>query len=219
MKFRKFLNLAILLLLAVGVEAGLLALAHWQFHRYHQRLNAIHAFAVLPPVTLHGTFANAQTVALVNQPNPSDPDAPTGWRILTPLNTESGTVIVDRGWAPPAADPNTGAPHFTSFATSATQVGGVWQPFPHRRGWLRGPDTTTSPRLLLFLNPARIVSESAPQYLVAATPTAAAITPVPPPLTSPLRHLSYMWQWLGMAVAFPLLCWSVLRKKKRKARA
>jgi cytochrome oxidase assembly protein ShyY1 len=32
-------------------------------------------------------------------------------------------------------------------------------------------------------------------------------------MANPLRHLSYMLQWLLMAVVFPLLCWVVWRRR------
>lgn len=191
--------------LALGVEAGLLSLANWQYHRYHQRLTEQSTFASRPTVTLKGTFYPEQTFALTNQPNPLNPEAEVGWRILTPLETPSGTMIIDRGYMPPALNPD-GTPNFSPATPTEDEVTGVLLPFPTRKGWLQGPDTTTHPNLLVFLNPNLITSITQTHYLVARTSTSPNLTAVPPPLPAPTRHLSYALQWLGMALAFPVLC-------------
>jgi cytochrome oxidase assembly protein ShyY1 len=216
-----FLGLA-LAAAAVGVECGLLTLANWQWGRYHQRLAQQAEFSARPAITLTGMFQNAQTVALDNQPNPQSPDdTQPGWRILTPLQTASGTIVIDRGWAPATVQPGK-APNFQPFQTSATSVSGNFQPYPQRHGWLKGPDTTTSPQLLAFLNPSLVTSQTTgPAYLIARTETSANLTAVPPPLANPQRHLSYALQWLGMALAFPILCgvgWAKNRRPKPLSR-
>lgn len=211
-----FLTLA-LLVGATGVEAGLLALSHWQFSRYRQRQAALAEFATRPATTVTGTFLSSQTSALENQPNPVNPET-IGWRILTPLATASGTILVDRGWAPPTyLAPN--VPNFAPFATSQTvTLQGIWQPLPVRHGWLHGPDVTTHPRLLAFLNPTLITSATMPShYLITRTPESN-LTAIPPPLPAPLRHLSYALQWLGMAIAFPVLCGIGWAKNRRRSR-
>ncbi|PZP40682.1 MAG: hypothetical protein DI585_00200 [Pseudomonas fluorescens] len=200
--------------LALAVEAGLLSLAHWQWNRYHQRLALQAEVAARLPVALTGEWLPAHTYALTNQPNPLNPESDLGWRILTPLRTASGTIIVDRGFTHPRFKPNQG-PDFASFKpteTSATLTGYL-QPFPQRKGWLQGPDVTTHPRLLAYLNPALIISDTQPVYLITRTATSPELTAVPPPLPAPTKHLSYALQWLGMAIAFPILCLLRLRRK------
>lgn len=200
---------------SLGVEAGLLSLANWQHHRYLQRVHEQAAFAALPTRDFSGTFDNSHTVALTNQPNPLNPEAEVGWRILTPLTSGSQTMIVDRGWVAETLNPD-GTPNFTPFETSATTVSGLYQLFPQRHGWLKGPDTTTNPKLLAFLNPVLISSATTiPVYLVARSSTAPGLIANPPPLASPQRHLSYMLQWLGMAIAFPILCVYAFFKNRR----
>lgn len=205
---------------AIGVEVALLLLAHWQWNRYQQRLTEQVNFNAQPKITLEGTFLNGQTAALDNQPNPIEPEEQMGWRILTPLQTSSTLIIIDRGWSPPHFKADQTTPDFTSFTSSATYVTGTLQSFPQRNGWLSGPDTTTSPHLLAFLNPQRITSAStAKTYLIATENTGTpGIIAVPPPLPAPLRHLSYALQWLGMALAFPLLCAAAFFKNRRSGR-
>lgn len=217
MKNRQIVRIVPLLLLAGGVEVGLLTLANWQKTRYHQRLSEQAAFAVRPSVTLTGTWLPEATFALTNQPHPRAPEAELGWRILTPLRTPSGTVIIDRGYATPRYHADR-SPDFSALNPEAIPVtlSGVTQPFPQRKGWLQGPDTTTHPRLLAFLNPELIVSDTQPEYLISRTPTSAQILAVPPPLPAPTKHLSYAFQWLGMALAFPLLCAVAFVKNRRR---
>ncbi len=207
MKKHRFVRIVPLLVLAVGIESGLLTLANWQRNRYHQRLTEQAEFAARPSQTLSGTWLPEATFALTNQPNPRNPEAELGWRILTPLRTASGTIVVDRGYASPRylSDHSPDFSHLQPTTASAT-LAGVWQTFPQRKGWLQGPDTTTHPRLLAFLNPQLIVSDTQPSYFLSRSPSSDAITAVPPPLPAPTKHLSYSLQWLGMALAFPLLC-------------
>ncbi len=214
--FARRLTFVLLVALALAVEAGLLTLANWQWGRYQQRLAQQTEFASRPAVTLSGTWQPQHTVALTNQPHPLSPESSRGWRILTPLITASGTVLIDRGFTPPSVHTDN-TPNFTPFqpVTISTTLSGVWQPFPQRRGWLRGPDVTTHPRLLAFLNPAHSVSATGPAYLISRTPTSPNLTAVPPPLPAPTKHLSYALQWLGMALAFPIMCLVAMRAKRR----
>ncbi len=215
MKMRRVLTIFFLMLGALGVEAGLLTLSNWQKNRYHQRLNEQSAFTARPPATMSGVFDNAATTALTNQPHPQNPEAERGWRILTPLRTASGTVVIDRGYTAPHLNPD-GSPNFTFLTQPSATITGVLQPYPQRRGILRGPDVTTHPRLLAFLNPSLITSDTLrPEYLIARTPTAEGVLAVPPPLPAPTKHLSYALQWLGLAVAFPVMCLLTWIKSRR----
>lgn len=215
MKIRQVLTIFFLSATALGVEAGLLALSNWQAGRYRQRLDEQTAFAARPATTVTGVFNNAATVALTNQPNPLKPESELGWRILTPLHTASGTVIIDRGYTAPRINAN-GSPNFTFLTQTSATVSGVVQPYPQRRGILHGPDVTTHPRLLAFLNPVLITSDTlGSTYLIARTPTSSAVLAVPPPLPAPTKHLSYALQWLGLAIAFPLMCLVAFLKSRR----
>lgn len=198
-----------LLLLCIGllVEVGLLSLAQWQWRRYNQRLAEQTEAAARPPSQLQGAYLPL-TAALTQQPNPVNPEE-SGWRMLGVLATSGSLVVIDRGFAAPRwAAPN--VPDFTELAppVGPQTLHGVWVPLPQRKGWLRGPEITTHPRLLAFLNPALLTSHTmVAQQLVLTVPetSATALLPSAPPLANPLRHLSYMIQWLVMAAVLPLL--------------
>lgn len=200
---------------AILVEAGLLGLARWQWQRYYQRLNEQAAAAQRPPTLLQGAYLPF-TAALTNQPNPLAPEK-SGWRVLGLLQTSSSMVVIDRGYATPQFLTDQ-SPDFSHLQPPApTQnLQGVWVPLPQRKGWLGGPDTTTHPKLLAFLNPARLTSASVlPQQFVLTAADTSATTPLPstPPTANPLRHLSYFIQWLVMASVFPLLVYLGWRRR------
>lgn len=194
----------------VLVEAGLLGLATWQYHRMQEKDQMAAQLAARAPVALQGVWQNDATFVLDNQPNPQD--ATIGWRVLTPLVTSDSVVVVDRGWVPLPAD-RTAPPDVARYVARLEKVEGVWADYPQRHGWLRGPDTTNQPRILAWLNPSLITSATlGPQYLQATTATAAAMLAVPPASPDGSRHASYALQWLLMAVAFPLLVGWRMRK-------
>ncbi|NBX86237.1 MAG: hypothetical protein EBQ80_03210 [Proteobacteria bacterium] len=196
-----------LLLLVVGLESLFLTLAHWQWQRYQQRLSEVAAFQQQTPITLSGTFLNAQTKALDNQPNPTNPEK-IGWRILTPFQTASQTIIIERGWATPQP--------LTNFTISQTQITGIWQPFPQRKGWLKGPDITINPNQLAFLNPSLIISTTTgTHYLAATTTTHPNLQAQPQPPFNPQRHLSYCLQWLALALTLPILLLTTYFRRKK----
>ncbi len=200
---------------ALLVEASLLGLAYWQWQRYQQRVAEQAEASARPPYQVQGTYSPS-IAALTGQPNPAAPEQ-SGWRMLALLQTSGSLVVVDRGHATPRFKPDT-TPDFTGLEppTSPQVLQGVWVPLPQRRGWLGGPDTTTHPQLLAFLNPAMMTSATvAPQVLVLTAPDTSAPTPAPSalPNANPLRHLSYMLQWLVMAAVFPLLVWLGWRRR------
>jgi cytochrome oxidase assembly protein ShyY1 len=217
--------LTLALLGALLVELALLRLASWQWQRYQQRLAENAAAAQRAPDSLQGTYLPV-VAALTNQPNPASPEE-SGWRVLGLLATEGRWVVVDRGFTPALLNAN-GTPNFSQItAPIGPQVlQGFWSPLPKRKGWLGGPDVTTHPQLLAFLNPNSLLAQvqdasaTAPlasQQFVLASPdtTPPVLRAVAPPLANPLRHLSYCIQWLTMAALFPLLCWGAWRRSKR----
>lgn len=208
MKSDKFL----LLLLALAVEVLLLTLADWQYARMQYKQALAAAGAARPQTTLRGAWDDSRTVALDNQPSPRG-DA-VGRRVLTPLATPSGTVIVDRGWLPLGRD-TAAPPDFAALAPTADAVSGRMEPFPRRHGWLPGPDVTTTPRVLTFLNPALITSDTlGATYLIATTSTSPNLRASPPPAPDADMHAGYALQWLLMALAFPLCCLAAWRRKR-----
>lgn len=212
----------LLVLAALCVEAGLLGLAHWQWRRYHQRLDEHAAWLARPPVWVQGTYRPESLGALTHQPNPVKPEE-MGWRVLGVLETAQGPVLIDRGFTAPRwlAD---NIPDFSQLHLPAgpQTLAALPQEIPTRKGVLRGPDTTIHPRLLAFLNPAHLTSGTVPTQAYVLTAPDAPTQPLnalPPPPKNPLRHLSYMVQWLMMAAIFPLLCvWAWHSKLTRPKR-
>jgi cytochrome oxidase assembly protein ShyY1 len=215
---------ALLLILFFLVEAALLALAHWQWQRYHHKLARQEAQASLPPATLAIEAYQPTQAFLTQQPAPGS--GRLGWRLIAVVHTSTTAVIVDRGWQPaqPIGQP-TPMPDFSALTppTSPTTLLGHWQPLPTRKGWLKGPDTTTHPQLLAFLNPARLTSATVrPDYFqltqADATPTTLIFGPSAPPFP-PQRHLAYAIQWLTMALTLPLLVFGAVWAKRRRRSA
>lgn len=181
------------------------------------------AAASVPPVvvTVQGEWDNPRSVVLDNQPKPNVPAnevAPVGWRLLTPLNTSQGVLVVDRGWLPLPTD-RTQA-NLASFTQTGTiTVTGQQAGFPQRKGWLGGPTTTTAPNILAFLDATAITpSPTAPTYLQASTitpPQPAPLFTQPPTLPLGVNHFAYAVQWALMAFMFPLLCLAAYRRKPR----
>ncbi|MFZ2586576.1 MAG: SURF1 family protein [Alphaproteobacteria bacterium] len=195
----------------VAVEAVLLGLCGWQIARMVEKNHLAEQESQRTPMVLEGTWEAFTTTALDNQPNPLSPDK-VGWRVLTAFHTPSGTVVVDRGWAPLPAD-RTAPPDLTKYTPSGITVTGVWASFPQRKGWLSGPDTTTHPRILAWLNPTLITSSTlGPMYLQATYPADAGLIAQPPAPPDGSRHASYALQWLVMALVFPILMWIRVRK-------
>lgn len=203
----------ILLGLALTGEAALLGLAHWQYARMQERDAQAAALAARLPVQVAGEWRPDQTVALDNQPAP-DGSGRIGWRILTPLALEDSTVIVDRGWVPLPRD-RTAVPDFTAVAPAINVLSGVLAPYPVRKGILGGPDTTTNPKVLAWLNPALITDVPVGQeYLQATTPTSPGLMAVPPPPPDGQQNAAYALQWLVMALAWAL-CWVAALRTRR----
>lgn len=199
-----------LLFLALGVEAALLSLGHWQYRRWQQRLNEQHATAIAPLARLEGLWVGT-AVVLDNQPAPTGQGV--GWRLLQALDTGTGRTVVDRGFFVPANRTVFNASVFTASGTAV--LDGVWAEAPPRHGWLKGPDTTTADNILAFFNPTRVDTRADTQrYFVSVTPTQTGVEATRPPTAAPERHLGYMVQWLLMAGVFPLLCLAALRRKK-----
>lgn len=182
----------------------MLGLAHWQYGRMLEKEAWAVAEAERPTVTISGVWDNNSTVALDNQPHPIK-EGEVGWRIFTPLRTSKTVILVDRGWMPLPPD-RTAQPDFTALAPTVLEVRGVWAPFPQRKGWFKGPDTTTHPRILAWLNPALMISGThSSMYLQASTATVDGLDPQPTRTTGALKHASYALQWLVMAAIFPFL--------------
>lgn len=209
----------VLLTIAIAVEITLLSLAQWQWQRMEQK----QARANQPVITttLTGIWDNPRSVVLDNQPKPGVPVneiAPIGWRLLTPLNTPEGVVIIDRGWLP--LPPDRTHVNLTPFTqTGSITVIGQQADFPQRKGWLGGPTTTTAPNILAFLDATAITpSPTAPTYLQATAIAPLQSQPLvtqPPTPPQGINHFAYALQWAAMALVFPFLCLAAYRRKTK----
>jgi cytochrome oxidase assembly protein ShyY1 len=215
---------AFLYLLAACIEVALLSLSHWQVNRYHQRIAEHAARAAAPRAHLVGPVVSY--AFLTNQPKPgadlvggeAGGSTTVGRRLIAVIQTPQGQRIADLGWQPNPPDP-TAAPDFDAFPKTNVEVTGLQMPLPTRRGWLQGPLTTTHPQLLAFLAPEALTSATVPQDYLAATstsPTLPNILSIPPALKSPLTHASYALQWLVMAIAFPVLLFFAIRRRRSR---
>ncbi|HEX2859113.1 MAG TPA: SURF1 family cytochrome oxidase biogenesis protein [Alphaproteobacteria bacterium] len=208
-------NRLVLLTGVFAVEAALLALAHWQYNRYHQRLNEQAARSTAPQTHFIGTIQKYAWLTNQPQPNGDENDRP-GRRLIALMQTDTGPQIADLGWQPNPAVP-TAAPDFSTFPTGPLPVTGITLPLPARRGWLQGPLTTTHPQLLAFLAPQALTSATVPATYTAATLSVVpGVSPQPPALKNPGMNFSYMMQWLGMALLFPILCANLFLKTTRR---
>lgn len=209
--------------LFVLFEALFLSLATWQHQRLHEKQQHIAAekrTKALPPVTLlnqknvgrriilRGTWQPAGSIVLLHQPHHSL----SGRRLFSPLETENGVVLVDRGWQMRRKNQD-----FPDLAPQAVTVEGVIRPFPQRKGWLGGPAYNRNPRELLFLDPDVIQADIQPDvYVEALQTTHPAFEPVPQQqAVPPRRHAEYRNTWLACAVALALMfTYFVLRRAR-----
>ena len=196
--------------LALAVEAGFIAAAKWQHRRY---LSAVSENAAPQPhITLTGQFIPSATTVLDNQPNPIHPSR-IGWRLLVPFQTKEQTLLIDRGWHPTPPNRTVFPPSLTQLTSaSPTTLTVPLKAYTPAHGWLRGPLTAADDRILTRMSPTPIpvpVSTTHFAYEVGAE------THLPPP-RNPAMHKSYMLQWLGLALAFPLLVgWNLRRRLRR----
>lgn len=198
-----------LLVVALLVEAAFLSLSHWQYRRY---LSALDENATLrPQIVLSGSFIPSATTVLDNQPNSTNPST-IGWRLLVPFQTASQTLLVDRGWQPLPPDRSTFPPALASLTSAIpTSLTVTLQAYPTPKGWLQSPLTTTDNRILTRMHPAPIlVAVSISHFAYEITPETHL-----PPKRNPAMHQSYMLQWLGLALAFPLMVFFSLRRRPR----
>jgi cytochrome oxidase assembly protein ShyY1 len=203
----------ILLGVALAGEAALLGLAQWQYVRMQEKDALAAAQEKRRPVLVQGEWKPERTVALDNQPAP-DGSGRIGWRILTPMALEDSTILVDRGWVPLPRD-RTAEPDFAAFTPTTNQVMGVTAPYPVRKGILGGPDTTTNPKVLAWLNPALAIDTPiGTDYVQAITQTAPGLMATPPEAPDGKQNGAYALQWLMMALAWAV-CWVAVWFKTR----
>ena len=150
------------------------------------------------PVTVTGVFDPADEVLLRSQVSDGRP----GFDVVTPLTTEQGTVLVNRGWVPLAAD----TPPVTEVTPPAgtVTVSGL-----ARKSQVRPSIGPVEPdgRLTVIARVDLIrLSTQFPDLLpawVQETDPPVDVLPIrvpPPPTDDPGPHLPYAFQWFSFAV-------------------
>ncbi len=220
-------------------------LADWQWNRYQQRSQenrALDAALSAPPipvgdllearpagpaasgspgdlpegaqwrmVTATGTFDAAAEAAVRRRPL----DGRTGFWVVTPLVTDSGTVLVNRGWAPAGRD-----------ATTAPEVGPPPAGTVTVTGRLRAPERTTQadppPAGQAWAADPGVLVTSGDVYdayvelRTSEPPAAEGLTILADPGHRGLNNLVYSVQWLIFAAVGIVGWWRLIRQESRR---
>lgn len=219
-------------------------LARWQWNRYQVRLAendrldaALSAPAVpvdelldaaaadpdapaLPQdlewrtVTATGTFDAEGEAAVRRRPL----DGRNGFWIVTPLVTDSGVLLVNRGWAPAGSDA-TAAPDVPPPPAGQVTVTGRLRPAelteatdtpPEGQAWAADPQVLVTPEDTLRYN--------AYAELASSTPAAdAELTSLPLPVHRGLNNLVYSVQWLLFGLVGIVGWWRLIHVEGRRA--
>lgn len=228
----------------LGMLVLCVILARWQWSRYQYRLGendrldaALSAPAVpvdelldaapagsettaLPPelewraVTATGTFDEAGETAVRRRPL----DGRNGFWIVTPLVTESGVLLVNRGWTPAGSDA-TAAPDVPPPPSGQVTVTGRLRPAeateptdapPPGQAWAADPEVLVTPADALRFN--------AYAELTSSTPAAdAELKSLPVPGHRGLNNLVYSVQWLLFGLVGIIGWWRLIRGEGRRS--
>ncbi len=227
----------------VGMLLLCVILARWQWSRYQVRLAendrldaALSAPAVpvnelldaapagtdappLPPelewrtITATGTFDAAAETAVRRRPL----DGRNGFWIVTPLVTESGVLLVNRGWTPAGSDATT-APDVPPPPSGQVTITGLLRPAeeteptdvpPPGQAWAADPEVLVAP-------------PDTPRYhayaeLTSSTPAAdAELTGLPVPGHRGLNNLVYSVQWVLFGLVGIVGWWRLIQVEGRR---
>lgn len=137
-----------------------------------------------------------------------------GYEVLTPLRTEQGTILVDRGWIPLTDGDRWPVPEMAP-PSGEVEVTGLLA--PPEAGDLRLERRENGSQVIAAVDPARLAAATGagrlyPAFLLAddgGTPASRYPVPVDPPSLTDGPHRSYAVQWFLFAgigiVAWPLL--------------
>lgn len=222
-------------------------LARWQWSRYQYRLAendrldaALTAPAVpvdelldpapagpdVPPlaqelewrtVTATGVFDDAGQTAVRRRPL----DGRNGFWIVTPLVTESGVLLVNRGWTPAGTDATdaTDAPDVPAPPSGEVTITGRLRPAevtepteppPPGQSWAADPQVIITPADALRYNAYAELSTSTP-------PADQELTSLPVPGHRGLNNLVYSVQWLLFGLVGIVGWWRLIRVEGRRS--
>ncbi len=227
----------------LGMVVLTLFLARWQWNRYQVRLAendqldaALSAPAVpvdelLDPaptghasplvedlqwrsVTATGTFDSAAEVAVRRRPL----DGRNGFWIVTPLVTDTGVLLVNRGWTPADGPAATSAPTVPPAPAGTVSVTGRLRPAeiteqteaaPPGQAWAADPDR--------LIRPEGTDRFNAYIELTDATPAAdAELTALSTPGHRGLNNLVYSVQWIIFGLVGLIGGWYLMRTESRR---
>lgn len=208
-----------LIVIILAAEALLLRLGFWQFNRMEQKNAEKAAFMASLDVrkaTLTGRFDHSREVVLESQKRRND----YGYRILTPLLTDTREVIVDRGWVHRSFQPG----YLDNFTVpDEVTVEGVFRTPPVlQQTFMTGPIEGAGAegvRVLKVLKPDEIPPHKtltrAEKYLQATTDTHPGVDAFFVPPKGGAKHKEYMLTWWILALILPLLVLGAVWRRKR----
>ena len=227
----------------VGMLVLCVILARWQWNRYQVRLAendrldaALSAPAVpvdelldaapagtdsptLAPelewrtITASGTFDAAAETAVRRRPL----DGRNGFWIVTPLVTESGVLLVNRGWTPAGGDATT-APDVPAPPSGQVTVTGRLRPAeateptdvpPPGQAWAADPEVLVTPPDTPRYNAYAELTSSAPA-------ADAELTDLPVPGHRGLNNLVYSVQWVIFGLVGIVGWWRLIQVEGRR---
>ncbi|MEX2454194.1 MAG: SURF1 family protein [Rhodospirillaceae bacterium] len=170
-----------------SVEVSAVPADGWQSYDLHR-------------VTLSGRFLHDRTIEIVNRSLKGRP----GVHVVTPLALADGrgTVLVDRGWAPPARDRRPGE---MRYPEGDVTLDGILRAGGRPNPWF--PDNEPENRIWFYADPSAMAAalglEDARPYIVEAGPgdVAGASYPVGGQTVVSIanNHLQYALTWFGLA--------------------
>ena len=223
-------------------------LANWQWNRYQQRqlenaaLDAALAAPTVPvgtllgaapgdvdpapldptlqwrTVTATGTFDQAAEVAVRRRPL----DGRNGFWIVTPLRTDSGVLLVNRGWVAAESGDATSTPSVPPAPAGQVTVKGRLRPAettsvtdaaPAGQAWAADPQVLVAPVSTPRFNAYLEMHESSPDA------SAGLIELDEQPGHKGLNNLVYAVQWLFFAAVGVLGWWRLMRQESLREEA
>ncbi len=217
-------------LAVVALLPLLLWLGFWQLDRAQQKRALLDGFAAgdRAPVALDGGLASHPRYTRVRVAGRYRPDRQVlidnmtrdgiaGYHVLTPLVTDSGTVLVNRGWIPKAF--GTADLPAVDVADTPREVTGQLDRLPRAGLPLTAEAGTGWPRVLQFPTREEIEAQTGLELVEgmvlldddAADGYARDWRPVE---IGPERHLGYAVQWFALALTLVII-WIVVNWRKR----